>query len=154
MTYDTAPRNLRAADADREAAVERLRIAAGEGRLTPVELEERLATAYAARYCHELAVLTEDVTPPRAPAPAPPRPTFVRPHRSPNGLAIASLLFGVMWMSWFGSVLAILFGHLALRQIDRSGGRQSGRGLAVAGLVLGYFAMLWFAIGVLLFITP
>jgi hypothetical protein len=151
MSYDTAPGTLRASDADREAAAERLRIAAGEGRLTALELEERLSAAYAARFCAELSRLTADVTPPRALAPT--RPAFVRaPSRPANVLAIASLVSGVLWMSWFGSLLAIVFGHMALRQIERSGGRQAGRGIAVAGLLLGYFGVLTFLAAVLAFI--
>ena len=61
MSYEP---DLRASDADREAAVERLRAAALEGRLDADELEERLAQAYAARWCSELSRLTTDVTAP------------------------------------------------------------------------------------------
>jgi Domain of unknown function (DUF1707)/Domain of unknown function (DUF4190) len=144
MSY--AATNLRASDADREAAADRLRIAAGEGRLDSDELEERLTAAYAARYCVELTRLTADVTPP----PAPTRPTFVRPaKRHVNALAVASVVAGLMWMSWFGSILAIVLGHVALGQIDRAGGRQSGRGIAVAGLVIGYVGLLTLVVTVL-----
>jgi hypothetical protein len=139
MPPDANPPGLRASDADREATGERLRIAAMEGRLDAEELDERLSAAYAARWCSELAELTADVTP----APAPPqvagRPTFVRPRSSTNGLAVASLVVGLFWMWWIGSVLAIVFGHVALHQIARNG--QSGRGLAIAGLVLGYLGL-------------
>ena len=38
-----------------------------------------------------------------------------------------------------GSAVAIVLGHVALRQISRSGGLQSGRALAITGLALGYF---------------
>jgi Domain of unknown function (DUF4190)/Domain of unknown function (DUF1707) len=136
MSPDGPTHELRASDVDREAAVERLRVAAHEGRLDPVELDERMSAAFAARWCSELAALTADVTPAPAPPPQLARPTFVRKTGSTNGLAIASLVAGLLWMWWFGSVLAIVFGHLALNQIARSG--QSGRGLAIAGLVLGY----------------
>lgn len=132
--------DLRASDADREAAGERLRVAALEGRLDPAELDERMSAAYAARWCSELAELTADVTPPPAHAPAPvARPTFVRAHGPTNGLAIASLVVGLFWMWWIGSVLAVVFGHVALNQIARNG--QSGRGIAIAGLVLGYIGL-------------
>jgi hypothetical protein len=129
---------IRASDADREWAADRLRIAAGEGRLDADELDERLSAAYAAKYCTELVRLTADVTP--APRPAP-RPVFVRSSRSPNGLAVASLITGLVWGWWVGSVLAIVMGHVALRQIERSEGRQSGRGMAMAGLALGYLGV-------------
>jgi hypothetical protein len=64
-------------------------------------------------------------------------------------MAVASLVAALLWMGWFGSVAAIVLGHVALRQINESGGRQSGRGLAVAGLVIGYFAVLIAALAVL-----
>ena len=132
---------LRASDADREQAVERLRTAAMEGRLDSEELEQRVQTAYAARFCTELSALTADVTPPPAnvpPSPVPVRPTFVAPTPSTNGFAIASIVCAVAWFVWLGSFLAIIFGHVALRQIKDSGGVQRGRGLAIAGLGVGY----------------
>jgi fatty acid desaturase len=52
---------LRIADADRERVAERLRRAAGEGRLAPEELEERLEAAFAARTEAELAPLVGDL---------------------------------------------------------------------------------------------
>ena len=57
--------------------------------------------------------------------------------RETNGLAIASLVLGVVWIAWIGSLLAIVFGHVALSQI-RKDPSQEGKGLAIAGLVLGY----------------
>jgi uncharacterized protein DUF4190/uncharacterized protein DUF1707 len=140
MPPDRPTPELRASDADREAAAERLRVAALEGRLDPGELDERMSAAYAARWCSELAQLTADVTP--APAPVHPvRPTFVRSSPPTNGLAIASLVVGIVWMWWIGSLLAVVFGHLALGQIARAEGGQSGRGMAIAGLVLGYLGL-------------
>jgi hypothetical protein len=61
---------LLASDADRERVAERLRGAAGEGRLTPAELEERLEGAFSARTEAELEPLVADLPlPPRAPRP-------------------------------------------------------------------------------------
>ncbi|HXL87592.1 MAG TPA: DUF1707 domain-containing protein [Streptosporangiaceae bacterium] len=61
---------LRASDADREQAVDILCIAAGEGRLTRAELDERLEAALTARTIGELATVTADLpggtTPPVA----------------------------------------------------------------------------------------
>ena len=139
---------LRASDADREAAADRLRTAATEGRLDPYELDERLTAAYSARWCSELEQLTVDVTPPPPPAP-PAAPVFVRPQTRTNGLAIASVLAGLFWMWWIGSAVAIVLGHVALRQIARSGGLQSGRALAISGLALGYFGAATFVAVVL-----
>ncbi|HLH46543.1 MAG TPA: DUF4190 domain-containing protein, partial [Acidimicrobiales bacterium] len=55
-----------------------------------------------------------------------------------NGLAIASLAcaVGAVVAPGIGSVLGVVFGHIALRQIARTG--EGGRNLAVAGLVVGY----------------
>jgi hypothetical protein len=53
--------DLRASDADRDAAIARLRDAAGEGRLTLDELTERVEAATAARTQGELATLTADL---------------------------------------------------------------------------------------------
>jgi hypothetical protein len=55
---------LRASDADREHAAELLRHAAGEGRLTVEELEERLSSVYDARTRRELEALVADVVVP------------------------------------------------------------------------------------------
>ena len=55
------PPDLRVSDADRERVAERLREAAGEGRLTVDELDERVERAYAARTAGELSTLTADL---------------------------------------------------------------------------------------------
>jgi hypothetical protein len=136
VSYEPSPSDLRASDADREAAVDRLHAAAMEGRLDADELEERLSQAYAARWCSELARLTADVTPP----PPPPEPlVFVRPERRVNGLAIAALVAGIVWFGWLGTIAAVIMGHVALGQIKRSGGRQTGRTAAIVGLAFAYF---------------
>ena len=59
MTSDLP--ELRASHADRDRAVETLRIAGGDGRLTAEELEDRLETALSARTVAELAALTADL---------------------------------------------------------------------------------------------
>jgi len=52
---------LRASHEDRDAVVETLRIAAGDGRLSAGELDERLEAALTARTYADLAVLTSDL---------------------------------------------------------------------------------------------
>jgi hypothetical protein len=135
LPYEPEPQQLRASDADREVAVERLRAAALEGRLEADELEHRLASAYSARWCSELTALTEDITPPPEPL------TFIRPGGQLNTLAIVSLASGLLWLGWLGSITAVITGHIAMHQIGRSAGTQSGRGFALAGVCLGYFAI-------------
>lgn len=86
-----------------------------------------------ARFCdrcgHELA------------APLSP-PLYQRAHT--NGFAIASLILGILWLYWVGSILALVFGYKAKRAIDRSNGAEEGRGLALAGIILG-----WIGVGIL-----
>ena len=52
---------LRASHADRDRVVELLRVAAGDGRLTADELDERLEAALTARTQRELVLLTADL---------------------------------------------------------------------------------------------
>jgi hypothetical protein len=52
---------LRASHADRDLAVDILRVAAGDGRLDAAELDERLDAALTAHTISELAALTADL---------------------------------------------------------------------------------------------
>jgi hypothetical protein len=66
MTSDDLPParllpELRASDEDRERAIEVLRVAAGDGRITAPELEQRVETALTARTVGNLAELTADL---------------------------------------------------------------------------------------------
>lgn len=53
------------------------------------------------------------------------------------------MVLGILWIYWVGSVLALIFGYVARRQIKAQG--QSGDGMAIAGIVLG-----WIGVGILL----
>ncbi len=74
MPGDLAPdnRNLRVSHEDRDQVAEQLSVAAGDGRLTADELDQRLETALTARTYGELEVLLADL--PASSAPGPPRP--------------------------------------------------------------------------------
>ena len=71
MTGDISPRGrdenvpsadqLRASHEDRDRVIEMLRVAAGDGRLTTEELDERVEIAFSARTYGELATLTSDL---------------------------------------------------------------------------------------------
>jgi hypothetical protein len=78
-------------------------------------------------------------------------PQQYQEKRSTNGLAIASMVLGIVWIWWIGSVLAVVFGHIALSQINQHPS-QEGKGMAIAGLVLGYvglaFLVLFIIVGV------
>jgi hypothetical protein len=70
-----------------------------------------------------------------------------------NGLAIASLILGIVWITGFGSLIAIVFGYIAKRQIAQSEGRQSGQGLAIAGIVLGVVGLVAVVLWVVLLVV-
>jgi hypothetical protein len=57
---------------------------------------------------------------PGAPAPSP----YANEPRT-NGMAVASLVLGILWFWWIGSVLALIFGYVGKGEIDRSNGRQT-----------------------------
>jgi hypothetical protein len=68
------------------------------------------------------------------------QPTFF-PYTPPaaqgtNGFSIAALVLGIVWLYGVGSILALVFGYVALGQVKRRGG--AGRGMAIAGVVLGW----------------
>ena len=70
-----------------------------------------------------------------------------------NGMAIAAMVLGIVWIYGIGSILALVFGYSAKRQIDGSGGRESGRGMAVAGIVLGWVGVAGLIFLILAFTT-
>lgn len=151
---------MRAGDADRNRAIDVLKAAFAEGRLTREELAWRESRVLAARTYGELAALVGDLPvgpfgafpPPVAPRypyppgpyqqaypPAPYAPGYgpLVPARKTNGMAIASLVSAfVPFFFFLGPVAAIVSGHIALEQIDKT--KEGGRGMAVAGLILGY----------------
>lgn len=84
----------------------------------------------------------------------PPLGLQVVPAPPTNGLAVASLVFGLL--GWFllpvlAPLLAVIFGHMARGQIRNTG--EAGGGMAVAGLVLGYLALAFALIGLLIAIV-
>jgi hypothetical protein len=56
-----------------------------------------------------------------------------------NGMAIAAMVLGICWVYWIGSILALVFGYVARRQIKERG--QNGDGMAIAGIVLGWIGV-------------
>ena len=63
-----------------------------------------------------------------------------------SGMAIASLVLGILWIYWIGSLLAIIFGYVAKKNIRESNGTQTGDGMATAGIVLGIIGVAVFVI--------
>jgi hypothetical protein len=80
-------------------------------------------------------------------APPPPSYPFIAPQRGMNGMAIASMVLGIVWIYGLGSILALIFGYVALRQITQRDER--GRGMAIAGVVLGWVGI----VGMILFVV-
>ncbi|MEE3157100.1 hypothetical protein ASB58_04200 [Pseudomonas abyssi] len=58
-----------------------------------------------------------------------------------SSLAIVSLVAGILGLFFFGSIIAIICGHIARSQIKESKGAQSGDGMALSGLILGYIGV-------------
>ena len=138
--------NMRASTADRERAVDVLKAAFVEGRLTQDECEQRAGQAFSARTYAELATLTADL-------PAGPLGTLVpqlpgyhlpSPSRPMNRLAVASLVIALMPVI---PLAAVFTGLIAHGQIQERGER--GAGLATAGIALGGFVTLLFVFYVL-----
>jgi hypothetical protein len=69
---------------------------------------------------------------------SPPQVAGFVPVTRTNGLAIASLVLGVLWLFWLGSLVGLILGLVALKQIKQR--KQGGRGIAIAGVVL---SVLW-----------
>ena len=64
--------------------------------------------------------------------------------RQTSTLAIVSLIAGILgWtvVPFFGSIAAVICGHMARKEIRLAPDRLEGDGLAVAGLVLGYLSI-------------
>ena len=76
----------------------------------------------------------------------PPAPGFVPVTRT-NGLAIASLVLGILWLFWLGSLVGLVLGLVALKQIK--GRNQGGRGIAIAGVVLSVLWLVGFVVAVI-----
>ncbi len=68
------------------------------------------------------------------------------PPMTPNStLAMVSMISGIVsWIiaPFLGSLVAIITGHMAKREIRESMGRLGGDGMATAGLVLGYLQLI------------
>jgi Domain of unknown function (DUF1707)/Domain of unknown function (DUF4190) len=142
-------REMRAADTDRDRVADLLNTAYVEGRLSKDEYETRLESALSASTFADLDRVVIDL--PRAmPAGVVPAATSqVIPVPATNRLAVASLVCGLgqFVVGPVAIIPAIVLGHMARRQIRRTG--QQGSGLALAGLLLGWLVPILGALAVL-----
>ncbi|WP_104816591.1 DUF1707 and DUF4190 domain-containing protein [Kitasatospora sp. MMS16-BH015] len=141
---------MRAAQTDRDRAVDVLKAAYAEGRLTAEEYSQRFDWASAAKTYGELAQLTADL--PAGPLgglpPGVPQTFFpAAPPKAPtNPMAVASLVLGVLCLPTMGllGLPAVITGHIASRQLKQR--RQEGEGLVTAALVLGWISVAGWAL--------
>ncbi|MBM3151779.1 MAG: DUF4190 domain-containing protein [Chloroflexi bacterium] len=68
------------------------------------------------------------------------------PYSAPrnSAMAIISLVGGILgwtFLPFLGSLVAIITGHMAKSEINKSNGMLTGGGMATAGLILGYAAV-------------
>lgn len=71
-----------------------------------------------------------------------------------SSLAIISLIAGILGLTFFpflGSIVAIITGMMARKEITQSGGALGGDGLATAGLVMGWIGIGLAALGLCVF---
>ena len=142
---------LRASDADRERAAKVLRTGFAEGRLDKDEYDSLLGRVYTAKTHAELAMVTSQLPGGGAALFAPPV-RYGTATEGTNGLAVASLVCGVgqLFIPVLpGSILAIVFGHVARGQIRRTG--EKGAGLARAGLILGWAEVVIIVVALVVF---
>ncbi|MET9240336.1 DUF4190 domain-containing protein [Nonomuraea sp. NPDC003709] len=64
-----------------------------------------------------------------------------QPPRSTNGMAVASLVLGIIGLIFCGitSIPGVILGHIALNRIKKTG--EEGSGMAVGGLVTSYITV-------------
>jgi len=142
------PPGMLASSADRERAIDVVKAAYGEGRLTKEEFDHRVNRIAAARTYGDLSMTISDLPAGplggvaqyqagNFPVPTPYYPPAVQ---QTNGLAIGSLVCALLGIS----LPAVIMGHIARHQIrDKN---QAGDGLAIAGLVVGWLGMAFYAL--------
>lgn len=131
--------DVRASDVDRERVADVLRQAAGEGRLTMEELEQRVTAVYTAKTYAELEPLTRDLPAPGRPAPAPVTPTAsARPAFRPSRFAISIMGGFHRGDSWavarsLAAITVMGGGKIDLRDAQFTEGRASITAFALMG---------------------
>lgn len=123
-TTTTPPPRVRVSDAEREAIVERLHRALGEGRLDLAETDARSATAYTAQYRDELTPLLADL-----------------PDTGATPLSSTAPSWTELWVALVWRVRTLL-----LLGADRPTARQ-GRTAALLTLLAVLWTVVWAFVG-------
>lgn len=144
---------MRTSQADRERAVEELKVAFAEGRLDQDELAERVGVAYRSRTYAELAALTADLpalrsipgpdTAPPRPGPEPAAPRASGTGKQLSGLAIAAGILGIGGFITWGitSPFGLILGIAAVPRLARA--KETGGIAAFLGIVSGLVGTLF-----------
>ena len=68
-----------------------------------------------------------------------------------NPLAIGSLVASLVGLlCGIGSIVGIILGFMARKQIQESGGTQGGEGMATAGIIIGFISL---ALGIIWYLA-
>ena len=126
---------MRSSAAEREDAIDILKTAFADGRLTKQEYEDRIGLALSPLTYADLAALTSDLPAGLQGSLRPPAPGYLSRPASPrplNRMAVASLVSAAVPGV---PLLPVLLGLIAHGQIQERGER--GAGLATAGIMMG-----------------
>lgn len=146
--------HYRASDADRDRAINVLKTAFTEGRLTKDEYDTRVGQVFAARTYADLGAVTGDLPVPRAPL-VPRQDPYALPRHPPrpapartNSLARSALILGIVQIFFLPlGVAAIVAGAKARRQIRETG--EAGYNRATLGMALGWMGVTIFFIAMI-----
>ena len=131
--------SMRATDADRDSVHALLQAAYADGRLTWDEFDTRSTSLMAAKTYDQLSALTADLRRPvpYRPGSYPAARSAGEPTRWPSPRWCCGI--GQIFFWFVAGIPAIVFGHIARRQIRETG--EAGDGMALAGLIMGYLGV-------------
>jgi len=73
------------------------------------------------------------------------------PQQQNNTMALISLIasiLGVTFVPTVGSIVGLILGYMARKQIRESGGVQGGEGMAKAGIIIGWIGVALALVGI------
>jgi Domain of unknown function (DUF4190) len=101
-------------------------------------------------------ITTSEVQKPAANASDVPMNYPIPPRTSTNAFAMTSMIWGIIGILMFGILLgtmAIIFGCVAIRQMDQRPQEFTGRGMANAGIICGIVGLTLHVLGLILVLT-